>query len=96
MDAHGQNILKCSNLKEKDLINGKILDCAAGSSSFTAEMSKKGYKVMALDILYDMDPDILCDKYREHMEVLIEGLASVDGFVWNFFSDIDDLKEKRT
>ena len=29
------------------------------------------------------------------MEVLIEGLASVDSFVWNFFSDIEDLKEKR-
>ncbi len=87
--------LKMFNITKEDLINGKILDCAAGSSSFTAEMSKRGYNVMALDILYDMDPDILSDKYREHMEVLIEGLASVDSFVWNFFSDIEDLKEKR-
>ena len=87
--------LKMFNLTKKDLIKGKILDCAAGSSSFTAEMSKRGYNVRALDILYDMNPDILSDKYHEHMEVLIEGLASVDSFVWNFFSDIDDLKEKR-
>lgn len=87
--------LKMFNLTEKDLINGNILDCAAGSSSFTAEMSKRGYNVTALDILYDKDPDILCDKYCEHIEVLIEGLSSVDSFVWNFFSDIEDLKEQR-
>ena len=59
MDAHGQSILKMFNLTKKDLIKGKILDCAAGSSSFTAEMSKRGYNVMALDILYNEDPDIL-------------------------------------
>ena len=83
------------DLSIEDLVNGKILDCAAGASSFTAEMSKRGYEVMALDILYDEDPDVLCDKYQEHMKVLIEGLASVDSFIWNFFPNIEDLKEKR-
>jgi SAM-dependent methyltransferase len=87
--------LKMFDLKRKDLVKGRILDCAAGASSFTAEMSKNGYDVMALDLLYNKDPDVLCDKYRKHMKVLIEGLASVDSFVWNFFSDIEDLKEKR-
>ena len=52
------------NLSIKDLVNGKILDCAAGASSFTAEMSKKGYEVIALDILYDEDPDVLRHKYK--------------------------------
>ncbi|MGB7969301.1 MAG: class I SAM-dependent methyltransferase [Methanobacterium sp.] len=87
--------LKMFDLSIEDLVNGKILDCAAGASSFTAEMSKRGYEVMALDILYDEDPDVLCDKYQEHMKVLIEGLASVDSFIWNFFPNIEDLKEKR-
>jgi len=86
--------LKMFDLSRKDF-KGRILDCAAGASSFTAEMSKKGCEVIALDILYDEDPDVLCDKYREHMKVLIEGLASVDSFIWNFFSNIEDLKEKR-
>ena len=36
------------NLDKKDIVNGKILDCAAGASSFTAEMSKKGYDITAL------------------------------------------------
>ena len=83
--------LKMFNLSREDLVKGKILDCAAGASSFTSEMSKKGCEIIALDILYDEDPDVLCDKYRKHMKVLIEGLASVDNFVWNFFSNIEDL-----
>ena len=87
--------LKMFDLKTKHLVNGRILDCAAGASSFTAEMSKKGYDVIALDILYDEYPDVLRHKYNEHMNVLIEGLASTDSFVWNFFSNIEDLKEKR-
>ena len=87
--------LKMFDLKEENLVKGKILDCAAGASSFTAEMSKKGYEVIALDILYDEDPEVLCNKYKIDMEVLIEGLASVDSFVWNFFRDIEDLKKQR-
>ena len=78
--------LKMFDLKEDDLVNGRILDCAAGASSFTAEMTKQGYDVVAVDILYNEDPDELIDKYRSHMEVLIDGLTSVDSFVWNFFS----------
>jgi Methyltransferase domain len=87
--------MKMFNLKGEDLFNGKILDCASGASSFTAEMSKQGFDVTALDILYDKDPDVLDDKYHDHMEVLIEGLASVNSFVWNYFSDVQDLKDKR-
>ena len=87
--------LKMFDLKRNDFVNGIILDCAAGASSFTAEMSKNGYDVIALDLLYDEDPDVLYDKYHKHMNVLLEGLSSVDSFVWNFFSDIEDLKEKR-
>jgi len=83
------------NLNSEDLMGGKILDCAAGASSFTAEMSKRGYNVVAVDILYNEEADLLCDKCKEHMEVLVEGLSSVNSFVWSFFQDLEDLKEQR-
>jgi hypothetical protein len=67
--------LRMFNLNLDDLIDGKVLDCAAGASSFKA--------------------DLLCDKCKEHMEVLVEGLASVDSFIWSFFRDLEDLKEQR-
>jgi hypothetical protein len=87
--------LKMFDLDKEDLIKGKILDCAAGASSFTAEMSKRGYDVTALDLMYDKEADVLCNKYKEHMEVLVEGLSNNDNFVWKFFSDPEDLRYKR-
>jgi hypothetical protein len=87
--------IKMFDLETSDLIPGKILDCAAGASSFTAHMSGEGCDVVAVDIMYGEEPDVLSDKCKTHMEVLVEGLASVDSFVWSFFKDIDELKEQR-
>ncbi len=88
--------LKMFNINcDDDLIDRKLLDCAAGASSFTAEMSKRGYNVRAVDIIYDEDADLLCDKCKKHMEVLVEGLDSVDNFVWSFFDDLKDLEKQR-
>ena len=87
--------LKMFDLSSEELAGGKILDCAAGASSFTAEMSKRGFDVTAVDILYNEDPDVLCDKCRYHMKILVEGLGSVDHFVWSFFKDLEDLKDQR-
>ena len=87
--------LKMFNLNLDDMVDGKFLDCAAGASSFTAEMSKKGYNIRAFDILYNEEPNVLCDKCKEHLEILVEGLGSVDHFVWSFFRDLEDLKKQR-
>jgi len=86
---------KMFNLDLDDIIGEKILDCAAGASSFTAMMSKKGFDIKAVDIIYNETPDVLSIKCKEHMELLVEGLKSVDHFVWGFFSDIEDLKKQR-
>ena len=83
------------DLSLDELAGGKILDCAAGASSFTAEMTRRGFDVTAVDLLYNEDADVLCDRCREHMEILVEGLGSVDHFVWSFFSDLEDLKLQR-
>jgi SAM-dependent methyltransferase len=87
--------LKMFSLDDYDLVSGRILDCAAGASSFTAHMSGMGCDVVAVDIMYDELPDDLAVKCREHMDVLVQGLASVDSFVWSFFKDIDELKDER-
>ena len=83
------------DLSSDELTGGKILDCAAGASSFTAEMNRRGFDVTAVDLLYNEDADVLCDRCREHMEILVEGLGSVDHFIWSFFSDLQDLKLQR-
>ncbi|HEX7468862.1 MAG TPA: class I SAM-dependent methyltransferase, partial [Methanobacterium sp.] len=87
--------MKMFDLSSDELAGGKILDCAAGASSFTAEMNRRGFDVTAVDLLYNEDADVLCDRCREHMEILVEGLGSVDHFIWSFFSDLQDLKLQR-
>ncbi len=87
--------LKMFNIGSEELFEGKILDCAAGASSFTAELSKRGGDAVAVDLLYNETANDLCDKYSEHMSVLLEGLESTDHFVWKFFSNLDDLKVQR-
>jgi hypothetical protein len=87
--------MKMFDLSSDELSGGKILDCAAGASSFTAEMNRRGFDVTAVDLLYNEDANVLCDRCREHMEILVEGLGSVDHFIWSFFSDLQDLKLQR-
>ncbi|WP_414468783.1 class I SAM-dependent methyltransferase [Methanobacterium sp. ACI-7] len=91
-----EEYLKMFNLDLQKLRDKKILDCAAGASSFTARMTENGYDAKAADILYDKEPSFLQNRCREHLTVLVEALADLEGhFVWDFFKDLDDLKQHR-
>ncbi|HIH64736.1 hypothetical protein [Methanothermobacter sp. KEPCO 2] len=47
------------NLKDDELAGKRILDCAAGVSSFRSEMNRKGFDVTAVDPIYSRKPDEL-------------------------------------
>jgi SAM-dependent methyltransferase len=87
--------VKMFNLSETDLTKN-ILDCAAGASSFTAQMNIQGYKVKAVDLLFDQDALVLKQRCIEHLELLIESLSqNKDMFIWTCFPDPQSLKEHR-
>ncbi|MDI6643794.1 MAG: methyltransferase domain-containing protein [Methanobacteriaceae archaeon] len=84
------------NLTPSVLRKGKILDCAAGASSFTAKMNEKGYDITALDLLYDKKPEELEIKCKEHLNILVDALKGLeDNFLWGYFKDVYDLKKQR-
>lgn len=88
--------LKFFNLEEQQLKIIKILDCAAGASSFTAYMNMKGFNVTAVDILYDQKCSFLFLRCKVHTNALMDALTPMEGhFVWSFFKDITDLKKQR-
>jgi ubiquinone/menaquinone biosynthesis C-methylase UbiE len=88
--------LKMFNLDLQDLKDKKILDCAAGASSFTAKMTGRGYDVKAVDILYGKDPSFLQKRCKDHLIALVSALSKLEGhFVWNFFENLDELKKTR-
>ncbi|MDH7552616.1 MAG: hypothetical protein QHH74_03045 [Spirochaetota bacterium] len=74
----------------------KILDCPAGASSFTAELSKYGYNVVATNIFYDNDPDILKKKCKVELSKVMQALSKVeDMYIWKYFRAPAQLKECR-
>lgn len=88
--------LKMFDLDLEKLKGKKILDCAAGASSFTSFMSKKGYDITAVDLLYDKDSKFLKNRCEEHLKALIVALEKIEGeFVWSFFKSLDELKNHR-
>lgn len=91
-----EEYIKMFNLDLNQLQNKKILDCAAGASSFTSFMSKSGFDAMAADLLYDKNPKFLQSRCEEHLNALIDSLAKMEKeFVWSFFKNLDELKHHR-
>jgi SAM-dependent methyltransferase len=91
-----EEYLKFFHLNEECLKNKKVLDCAAGASSFTPHMNQKGYDTVAVDILYHQDPDFLQKRCENHLNALVEALSQLEGhFVWSFFQNLDQLREHR-
>lgn len=55
-------------LDPEKLRGKRILDCAAGASSFRSEMKGRGFSVTAVDPLYSRTPDELERLARENLE----------------------------
>jgi ubiquinone/menaquinone biosynthesis C-methylase UbiE len=88
--------MKMFNLEEASLANLKILDCAAGASSFTAHLANQGFDIRAVDILYDLKPDELENKCNQHLKMLVKSLSELKNhFVWNFFRNLSELQKHR-
>lgn len=88
--------LKMFNLNLENLKDKKILDCAAGASSFTANMTQRGFNAKAVDLLYDKESSFLKEKCETHLNILVKALSRLENhFEWDFFKNIDELKEHR-
>ncbi len=77
-------------LTDADMAGKKILDCAAGTASFTAEATAKGYDVIACDPMYGQDADVLRRTAMDDIEHVMKRLkATKDDFNWDFYGDIE-------
>lgn len=84
-------------LDEQRLMNGPVLDCPAGASSFSAEAREKGVDVTACDILYGLPPETLAAKGRSDIEHVFERFDEASHlYVWNYYRNKDDVAALRT
>ena len=75
-----------------DDLNLKILDCGGGPSSFNAEMTKRGKKVISIDPIYNLSADDIEMRINEtHDDVINQTRVNVDKFIWQNISSVEEL-----
>lgn len=83
-------------LDESLLRNGRILDCPAGASSFSAEAHQKGIDVTACDILYDLTADKLMEKGKKDIKHVFEKFDEANHlYVWKYYKDKSEVMTLR-
>lgn len=88
--------LKMFSLREEELKDIRILDCAAGASSFTPHLLKQGYDSTAVDILYGRSVEETREQCVNDFNTLLEMHSGLDHKVdWNFFQDPEDMVQQR-
>jgi hypothetical protein len=91
-----QEYLKMFSLKEEELMNIRILDCAAGASSFTPHLLERGYDSTAVDLLYGKSVEETRKQCVNDFHTLLEMHSGLDHKVdWNFFLNPEDMVQQR-
>ena len=82
-------------LHDEDL-EGRIIDSGGGPSSFTAEATSHGSRVIAADPIYAFEPDAIRRRIVETFDIVMEqNRRNVDDFVWTRYRSVEELGEAR-
>jgi ubiquinone/menaquinone biosynthesis C-methylase UbiE len=73
-----------------------ILDCGGGPSSFAAEWSERGRRVVAVDPIYAFDARAIRGRFDATCAPMWQGMVSARSrFVWDFYGSPEALVERR-
>lgn len=73
-----------------------ILDCAGGPSSFNAEMTRQGNKVISCDPIYHFSTEEIAQRIQETYYQIGEGVkANLDSYLWVNFQSPEQLCQVR-
>ncbi len=76
------------DLDDTLLTKGPVLDCAAGSSSFTAEARQKGFDVSACDVMYGQNSFDLFKKGQEDIRHVVKKFdEAAHQYKWGYYTD---------
>lgn len=83
------------DLSASDLADG-VLDCGGGPSSFTAEMSARGYRALSVDPIYAFSDTEIRTRFEAVAEsILSQVRATPDDWTWSYHRSPDDLLATR-
>lgn len=82
-------------LGEEDL-SKKILGCGDGPASFNYELTQQGGNVLSMDPLYLFSPEEIKSRITATCDVVMRQVYdNLDNFVWESFSNPEELKKQR-
>ena len=82
-------------LNIEDLRGKKILDIAAGVSSFCAESNAHGINVAAFDPIYELTPDEVQNRCEPDLEFVTQEIGKVKAYKWDFYKSPAGMREYR-
>ncbi len=86
---------KMFGLTPRDL-DANILDCAGGPSSFNAEMTREGYRVVSCDPVYRFSAGEISGRIEDVFGPIIDSVrANEKGFSWREMGSPEHLEEVR-
>lgn len=84
------------DLKETDLTSGKVLDVAAGGSSFTAEANVRGCSAIAVDPRYGSGVQEWIREAAQEIDSSTAKLAKIaDTLDWSYYGSLEKHREGR-
>jgi hypothetical protein len=82
-------------LTERDL-SRSIIDCAAGPSSFNAEMHQRGRRVVSVDPIYEFSADQIRSRVQAVRDTMIDQVREQrERFIWDYIRSPEHLEEMR-
>jgi hypothetical protein len=82
-------------LTERDLARS-IIDCAAGPSSFNAEMHQRGHCVVSADPIYEFSAEQIRTRVRAVRDTMIDQVREQrERFIWDYIRSPEHLEEVR-
>ena len=77
-------------------LKGKILDCAAGPSSFNAELTAEGHEVTSCDPLYNFTAEEIRARINATFDAFVDNArVAYDEFIWRDIESPEHLGEVR-
>ncbi len=77
-------------------MNGRILDCGGGPSSFTSELTKQGRRVTSCDPLYQFTSEEIRQRIEEtYVKMTALNEANKDNFRWDMYGSPAQLGQTR-
>ncbi len=84
------------HLDEAMLAGKRVLDVAAGTSSFAVEAAERGVEVSAIDPLYALEPDAARVRAEEDFAMVMQAIVDKPDYLANTtYATLEDLKAAR-